>query len=224
MKDGGPRPISQHISLQEAFSDGSPVISSFTGTIPVLNDLQDRSEWRQSANGEYSAGSVYKILITARKIKWGFVEIWKASAPSKVKIFSLLLLKYRLLAREMLNRRGMNCEVHCVMCDDGAVETANHLFFHCRNAMEVWSQFANFMINGDTVEDTWEASSSYYCGNSGTLRHVWITNFMAVLWSLWRQHNEVIFRGKKYHLGQLQTVQKMMGDCGKGSVGKGIEL
>lgn len=83
------------------------------------------------------------------------------------------------------------------MCDDGTVETANHLFFHSRSAMEVWSQFANFMINGDTVEDTWEASSSYYCGNSGTLRHVWITNFMAVLWSLWRQCNEVIFRGKK---------------------------
>lgn len=80
MKDGGPRPISQHILLQEAFSDGSPVISSFTDTVLVLNDLEDRFKWRWSANGEYSAGSVYKILITAGKIKWGFVEIWKAPA------------------------------------------------------------------------------------------------------------------------------------------------
>lgn len=63
-----------------SLSDGSPVISSFTDTVPVLNDLEDRFDWHWSANGKYSAGSVYKILITAGKIKWGFVEIWKVPA------------------------------------------------------------------------------------------------------------------------------------------------
>lgn len=75
MKDGLPRPISQHILLQEVFSDGSRVISSFTGMVPVFTDLEDVLVWRWLANGEYCAASVYKVVIEAGRIKWSFMEI-----------------------------------------------------------------------------------------------------------------------------------------------------
>ncbi|XP_078169473.1 uncharacterized protein LOC144563882 [Carex rostrata] len=198
MKDGLPRPISQHISLQNAFSEGSPVLSSFTGTVPVLNESDDVLLWRWSANGEYSAYSVYKVLIEAGRINWGFVGTWRAAAPLKVQVFSQLLLKDKLPTREMLQRRGMSVEPHCVMCQDCSVETAKNLFFTCQNAKEVWSRFATFLQIGDAVRDTWEASCNFYCSsNRERNRHVWITYFMSVLWSLWRQRNEVIFRDKK---------------------------
>lgn len=75
MKDGLPRPISQHILLQKAFSDGSCVISSFTGMVPVFTDLEDVLVWRWLANGGYSATLVYKVIIEAGRIKWSFMEI-----------------------------------------------------------------------------------------------------------------------------------------------------
>ena len=100
----------------------------------------------------------------------------------------------------MLQSRGVNCDIHCVMCETGAVETSKHLFFECQNATGVWARFVNLMQVGDSVCDTWNASQIFYCSNMGgntQTRQVWATYFMSVLWSLWRQRNEVIFREKK---------------------------
>lgn len=199
MKDGRPRPIYQHLSLNEALSEDSDIISSYTGTepVPVLYDHDDALVWRWSTNGEYSAASVYKMLIMAGKTHWGFMEIWSAAAPSKVKIFTFLLLKDRILTRDGLQRRGINCEEHCVLCDERPLETVHHLFFQCQNAREVWAQCSDIMQSRDLVSEIWESSRLLYCSKEGNQRQDWVVNFMAVLWSLWRQRNEVIFRGSK---------------------------
>ena len=79
------------------------------------------------------------------------------------------------------------------MCEACPVETSHHLFFECTNAREVWSSFHQLVQPHNTVSDTWDASCHQFCRETGKSKSEWIIAFMAVLWSVWRQRNEVIF-------------------------------
>lgn len=153
LRDGQPRPPSQLISLQEAVSEELPL----TGTVPVLTGGEDHAHWRWSANGIYLACSLYNTIISAGKIGWHYMELWTAAAPSKVKFFTYLLLQNRILTHEVM-RRGMQCDMQCVTCDDCPIESSQHLFFECPNAVEVWGRCRNLYQHAPTVTDTWEAS------------------------------------------------------------------
>ncbi|XP_078175174.1 uncharacterized protein LOC144568677 [Carex rostrata] len=201
IRDRQPRPSSQLISLNEAISARSDLLQQVAGTVPVpvpvLTDRVDAMSWRWSGTGHYSALSLYNLIITTGKTKWKFMELWVSPAPSKVKFFCYLVLQDRVLTHEILQRRGMTCDLKCVMCDTCPLETAHHLFFQCPNAIEVWGRFLHLFQLADTVEDTWEASLRHHCYTTGQRKSEWATSFMAILWSLWRQRNELIFRGAK---------------------------
>ena len=149
------------------------------------------------------------------------MEVRTSAAPSKVKIFTFLLLSDGVLTHDLMQRRGMHCEMTCAMCDVCPVETSHHLFFQCSNALEVWGKFHALLQGADTIEQIWEDSIRYYCQATGQQRGVGVTTFMAVLWSLWRQRNEAIFRGVKQPTWQVAS--RAMEDavlwtryCGKG--------
>lgn len=69
-----------------------------------------------------------------------FSHIWKSPAPSKVVEFSWKLLhdwiptKVNLWHKQVL---PPDTSVSCVLCE-GNAESVNHLFIHCKFAMEVW--------------------------------------------------------------------------------------
>lgn len=129
LKDGIIRPRMQGISLREMLTKWPLVLSVPVNSIPVFNDQEDLLIWRWSQDGRYSSASVYKILSSAGKVKWRFMVIWRSFAPSKVRIFTYLLLHNRLLTREGMPRRNMNCDEQCPMCSDCQLETAFHLIF-----------------------------------------------------------------------------------------------
>ena len=91
----------------------------------------------------------------------------------------------------------MNCKMKCVMCDVCPFETSQHLFFECPNAIEVWERFPQLFKHANSVEETWADSLRWHCQSTGKKKGEWATAFMAVLWALWKQRNEVIFRGSK---------------------------
>ena len=85
------------------------------------------------------------------------------------------------------------------MCDNCSMETAHHLFFQCSYAQVVWHRMdpENLMQTADTVLETWELSRARYSASLGVPQRQWATRCMAVIWLLWKQRNEVIFRGKR---------------------------
>jgi hypothetical protein len=118
-----------------------------------------------------------------------------------VNFFAFLLLNDRILTYEVMQIRGMSCELRCVMCDAYPLETSHHLFFDCPNAREIWQRFPKLIQLQETVQSTWRASCSYFCHFTGKKKHDWATAFIAVLWFLWKQRNEAIFRGVKMPTG-----------------------
>lgn len=82
LRDWQQRPPSQLISVHDVISDYSPVFSSFTGTVRPFTDFGDQlfwAFWCWSARGNYTASSVYKVMISGGKVGWNYMEIWSAT-------------------------------------------------------------------------------------------------------------------------------------------------
>jgi hypothetical protein len=79
--------------------------------------------WRWTASDEYTSSS-------AR-------EVWRASAPPKVKLFFWLALHGRPWTAEHRRRHGLQPSADCVLCaqDD---ESIDHLLASCVYTREVW--------------------------------------------------------------------------------------
>jgi hypothetical protein len=57
-------------------------------SLQLQEDREDRWAWRWTADGRYSAASVYKQLHSGSVIMHGAERIWKSWAPPKVKFFT----------------------------------------------------------------------------------------------------------------------------------------
>lgn len=116
--------------------------------VEIYRDLDenqmDELIWRWTAEGSYSAKSVYHILVGGGLTRWEFHVIWRFSIPQSVKFFLFLLLKNKLLTREVLIRRSFNCaDQSCPMCDSETLETTMHRFSQCHHSREIWHKVQN---------------------------------------------------------------------------------
>lgn len=201
LKDGRPRPPLQSISLAEAWPIVQALVPEAADTLQItFTDQEDELRWRWNANGIYSASSFYKIMIEAGLIQWRFEFIWKANAPLKVKLFTLLLLKKRILTHDVMVRRGFQCDLQCAMCVSDHTESALHLCYHCQYATRVWEEVQRLLgrrilVNAGSVQQIWDKSWDFIKLVGGMSRKKWATIFMCVSWHLWKQRNEKIFRG-----------------------------
>jgi len=199
IRDGLPRPLLQKISL----CDAAPIINDLRPLQPiqhVFSDTRDRLKWRWTNTGLYTASSFYKTMMYGGRIRCRFHEIWTSRTPSKVRIFTVLLLQDKLLTHEVMVRRSINCERRCVMCDTCELETAVHLILSCSYAERVWRYLDTqlgfkIMVPRETMGDTWDGSKRSRPRAVGKIS--WTSRFMCALWMLWKQRNEKIFRNKR---------------------------
>lgn len=196
---GQERPQRPLVSLADAHT----IAQVFAPENDELKDLMlneeedDRILRRWEGNGSYSAKSIYKILIGIGKINWPFMEVWKSKLPPTVKVFAIMMLRDKILTHEVMERRNMNCALNCVMFNNCPIESIAHLFFLCPYATHVWylvSQMWGYrlMRPQGTVWEIWRTSRSM-CGQRKTGE--WAVQFVATLWTIWKQRNCVVFGG-----------------------------
>lgn len=204
-RDGLPRPLRQQMSLQQALSSPSQIPHTKALSEITLTRDEDKLIWRWSTQGTYSANSVYRAMVEGGKTRWSFNEIWKGWAPPKVQLHLYLLLQDRILTREVLVRRGFQCESQCATCNSGLMESAIHLVYHCSYAQKVWSRIEDKwgsclvdrdMRVPDSVQALWSASWLKVKRSGAMSKKEWAVRMMGVLWHLWRQRNDKIFRNK----------------------------
>jgi hypothetical protein len=103
----------------------------------VFSDQADKTAWRWTPDGKYSAKSAYKMLHV------GFVPfrrhsfIWKTWVPLKVKIFLWLAFKRRHWTNNQRARHGLEAKEKCYLCDQ-ALETIDDILCSCPYARKVW--------------------------------------------------------------------------------------
>jgi hypothetical protein len=197
IKMAGPRPRLQIISLRDMITRWPCVCPMASEMIPDFSEQHDVLVWRWSSNGIYSSASIYKLMSAGGRIRWGYSDLWRCYAPLKVKFFTYLWLHNKILTHESMLRRGLHCVPDCALCTNCPMESTFHLFFQCQYALQVWNYFGDLVTISNSVESTWERSWHRYRVINHENKRTWATRFVGVLWGIWRQRNEMIFRGKR---------------------------
>lgn len=155
--------------------------------------------WRWETGGLYSSKSTYLTVMTGGKTKWPFPEVWTSRIPQTVKVFLYLLLQGRILTRDVLQKRRINCPNECVLCAHCPLETALHLFFDCPYSKCVWMKanrttgFALVAVKEDAVS-TWSESWIQMKARGKVLYEKASIRFISICWHIWLQRNNLIFR------------------------------
>lgn len=198
----GPEPIANTGSRQRnhAWALSDAVASSPTPyTLPELQDRPDELLWNGTPDKQYSAASAYRTLAGIGLEKWEFRDIWNLPIPSSIKIFLFLLLKDKLLTKDVMMRRNFNCQTACCpMCNTNQVETGFHLFFTCPFARELWNRLNHYLgrqllVLSSSVQDTWRSTQHASSPQMKTEGHMFLA---AALWSIWKQRNMRIFENR----------------------------
>lgn len=137
-----PRPQQPYISLQQGLPLCQVIApdSMTQASSIVLSSAQDRIIWRWSVHGLYMAKSIYTKMMEVGMIKDECSKVSRYKVPQTVRMFAYLLFKGRILTRDVLQRRGIPCQIDCVLCTRNAQETASHLLFECTYTAQLWNE------------------------------------------------------------------------------------
>ena len=153
--------------------------------------------WRWSSSGQYSTSSTYRAFFLGLTEQLGAKQLWKIKAPNKCRFFIWLVLHGRCWTSDRLQRHGLPNHGNCVLCDQQS-ETLDHLLLHCVFSREVW--FRLFRRHGwqalvptgqDVTIDWWLASRKRVHKSS---RATFDSLFALIIWRLWNERNERVFR------------------------------
>lgn len=175
LKKAGPKPWLHSISLRDMISKWLIIVPVSYQLVPDFTEQED------------------SLLISTGKVRWNFSDLWQSYAPSKVKFFAFLWLHNKILTRDTMEKRGL----YCAMCAGCPLETVFHLFFECWYAIKVWSHFGDLISISNSVTGSWVRSWQKFKRTTQLDKRIWATMFMGILWSIWKQRNEYIFRGRR---------------------------
>jgi hypothetical protein len=125
---------------------------------------------------------------------------WKCIAPSMVTGFAWLVLRDRVPTRENLIRRRIvldNDQNRCIFCGDHA-ETAQHLFLYC-NAILNWLGL-NLSLPHSIMSILIFMAQTH---GSKKKRQGLVLIWKAVIWTIWRHRNKVMFDNGRIDLVSL---------------------
>eukprot|EP00253_Pinus_taeda_P003315 PITA_03315 len=182
---------------------------------PIKKGAADGLRWDPTGSSytiksghHYICNSTYQIPI------WNHWRlIWKSEAIPKIKFFTWLLLKGKVLTAENLRKRGINGPSRCPNCCL-AEETIHHLFLDCPFAKRCWNNLSSLgNINWhphQNIPETiyeWKKNCPWNDKRSKIVKRVWAILPHNLLWRIWLTRNKKIFQNKE---SNVQTT------CNKG--------
>jgi hypothetical protein len=178
-------------------------------TPTLQNNTADSIRWILTADGSYSSKSAYALQFDGRILSPIDKEVWKSWAPPNQKFFAWLLWQNRLWCADRLQHRGWPNEYFCPLCRRN-LETAAHLFVECPKTQELWALIAQWRnCNGFNIALSAKAQT-LGCFRSAMIdatpkqhRKATSSLFILVQWSIWKERNNRIFKGKETAIPQL---------------------
>ncbi|KAL6215320.1 hypothetical protein ACLB2K_014751 [Fragaria x ananassa] len=167
---------------------------------------QDKLAWKFEQKGFFSVKSAYSAVrdiyiggniasTSAGDPYWPIWRaLWKAKVPNKVAIFGWRAAHNLLPTRAALSLKGYNGDLSCVVCNQ-SVESLEHLFCTCNLSREI---FGNPPFSFPQSHIAWK---DWLLERAVTLTPAMFDKFLVLLWSIWRNRNEVLWRdkGKSHH-------------------------
>ena len=138
----------------------------------------------------YKVSTAYATLTIAPEIIPAIKWLWKTCCQLKHKIFFWLLLNDRINTRALLQRKGFFLQDYtCVMCNLHALETRDHLFFHCQFAQLCWSYICT----------NWQPAHTGIQEEISNLKQLLSVPYameiiILTCWAIWTTRNDHIFQ------------------------------
>jgi hypothetical protein len=199
----------------------------FNDLLEIINtaifssEEEDRWVWMPEGGAVFTVKSAYRILsafsvLDSAAGQWNmsvFNAIWKCPAPSKVSGFVWQLLHGRIPTRNNLVVRGIlvaNGDVACGLCGE-ALETELHLFLYCEIATLVWMEIFSWLDVPFYLPHNLFSILHFFMevgSKKGRKGMIMIT--AAVLWTLWRCRNAVLFDNGTGTVSELVEAVKVL--------------
>jgi hypothetical protein len=166
--------------------------------------VPDRWGWRPGEDAVFTVKSTYTLIadlsnFDVLKAQWHagiFKAIWKTPTPSKVCGFVWQLMHDRIPTRNNLAKRGIVAIGEaslCTLCGEEN-ETAAHLFLYCEIAQMVWMEIFDWLkVPFGLPHSLFSILNCLFCAGAGKARKGRLMICCAVLWTIWKFRNAVLF-------------------------------
>lgn len=174
------------------------ILSNALEQVRLVPGAPDTFSWRLTADQRYSAASAYGAMFLGCSRPLGARQLWKTSAPPRVKLFFWLVMHERCWTAQRRWRHGLQDECSCILCDQ-ADETMDHIVLGCVYSREVWSIcLAKYHLQG-LIEVHQENIMSWWVdsrrGLPKVIRRAFDSLLFLIGWSLWKERNAHTFNG-----------------------------
>ncbi|KAJ4798556.1 RNA-directed DNA polymerase (reverse transcriptase)-related family protein [Rhynchospora pubera] len=163
----------------------------------TASNTWDICSWKWNSSGCFTVKSAYNTLVSTGKTKFLGTSIWKVKIPPSIQIFTFLVFHNRLLTQDALVKRNIFVQPGCSLCSSTSLETANHIFCSCPYTLDLWSRVHSlypsilYQNHTDCKQLITEALHNVNINKKDPKAVLTIT----VLWALWLERNNRIFRG-----------------------------
>lgn len=169
------------------------------GQVTLDQLLQDHFLWKFDSKG-FSVKSfsmqVFQTSFSREQNSICSAKIWRGLAPPRAEILIWLVQLGRLNTRDRLSMMHIisPIEAVCPFCLS-EVESIYHLFFSCSNSWRIWCaclnqwNIASCALNILSFMYSWTGAPFY-----GSEKKLWMSMYYAVILTLWKLRNRVIFR------------------------------
>ncbi|GLU11404.1 hypothetical protein SLE2022_281540 [Rubroshorea leprosula] len=176
----------------------------------ITSSSTDSFCWKGSSDGSFSSTSAYNLakgLHHSPKGDWKW--IWKIQTLPKIQQFIWLLSHERLKTLGFLHELGIVESPTCPLCLS-AMESCSHLFRNCPSVRDLWEYF--FPGDNSFEEDSplflWLQRNCSKTTPSPSITVQWGTLFSFVIWIIWLQRNEKIYRPQSYDPNRAKILIK----------------
>lgn len=178
-----------------------------------LTEVEDKTIWRWTPDGSYSAKSAYSMLHTGSTPFLGHKLIWKTWAPLKIKIFPWLAFRRRHWTGDRRRRHGLDAHEACYLCDQG-LESIDHILAQCPVTREIWHHVLTALGRqcpqaAPTTLRWWRRVRSLFHGDQ---RAGCDSLFALISWEIWKERNARSFRDSAATMTELLQVIKAIAD------------
>ncbi|XP_057720288.1 uncharacterized protein LOC130934768 [Arachis stenosperma] len=141
--------------------------------------------------------------------------IWKGFVPPRIELFSWFVLVGRVNTKDKLRRLGVinPNDRTCVLCGK-SVESAFHLFVGCEISWQVWCAWLFALrrkrIMPGTLKQHFESWTNA-AARRGERRR-WVIGFFAVIWTVWLERNDRIFRNQSSRVVDIISKSFLLSD------------
>ncbi|CAJ2636477.1 unnamed protein product [Trifolium pratense] len=157
----------------------------------------DKLVWKLEQDGVYSVRSAYKQCVNdagyqdRHGVAGQWNNIWHAKIPPKVKNLIWRIGRDVLPTRKKLNSCGVQCPMHCVVCNNGD-EDSTHVLFSCTRSIQCWQQAGLWAHIGTGL-----VANNNIAENLFSILHRLNKDqqelFCVLVWSIWKRRNNKVW-------------------------------